>query len=75
LGTNPPTVIQLQIDGTGNRERSGLDVHSDDEKQLKHSGVVMTRSAGPGDPQDNGGHAKYPRSDDEEDLRTTALRS
>jgi hypothetical protein len=44
LGTNPPAVIQLQIDGTGNGERSGLDVHSDDEKQLKHKRVVMTRN-------------------------------
>jgi hypothetical protein len=75
LGTNPPAVIQLQIDGTGNGERSGLDVHSDDEKQLKHKGVVMTRNAGPGDPQDDGGRATSPRSGDEEDIRTTTLGS
>ena len=37
--------------------------------------MIVTKNAGPGDPQDKEGRAKSPRSDDEEDLRNAALRS
>ena len=78
LPTRYPTTLRQQQPiqaNNGYGERSGLDVHSDDEKQLKHKGVVMTRNAGPGDPQDDGGRATSPRSGDEEDIRTTTLGS
>jgi hypothetical protein len=57
----------------GYRERSGLDVHPDDETQLQHGGAGMTRSARPGDPQDVGGRAIPPHGGYEEDIRPTTL--
>jgi hypothetical protein len=89
LLTNPPTVIQIQIDETGNRDRrphpkpnlgklrehSGLDDQSDDEKHLERREEIMTENTGPGDPQNKRGRARSPHSDDEEDLRHAALRS
>jgi hypothetical protein len=89
LWTNPPTVIQIQIDETGKRdqrphpkpnlgrlrEHSGLDDQSNDEKHLECREEIMTENTGPGDPQDKRGRARSPHSNDEEDLRNAALRS